>query len=83
MSKLRRFVATVSLGGLFVADEYGDNLATVLVPTDPNPTTELRLHVSRERLIHIDATVQQTMKTVLSRGAGTGNLLSGRTPYFT
>ena len=59
----------------FVTSEYGDSGVTVFIPTGPNPTTGLVLHTTRDRLVELDVSVESAMKTIISCGAGSGDLL--------
>ncbi|MBN1379156.1 MAG: DUF502 domain-containing protein [Gammaproteobacteria bacterium] len=59
-----------------VTDEYQHNRVTVFVPTGPNPTTGLILHTSVDNVVELDVSVEAAMKTIISCGAGSGNLLN-------
>lgn len=54
----------------FVTDEHPDGSFTVFVPTGPNPTSGNIYHVQEEQLIKVNATVEDTMRSILGCGAG-------------
>jgi uncharacterized membrane protein len=59
----------------FLTDEDGD-YCTVFVPTGPNPTTGLVMHLRREQIHALPATSTEAMKTILACGAGAQQILS-------
>lgn len=59
----------------FVADRYGDTV-TVFVPTGPNPTSGLIIHVPAERVVMLRMPVNRVFKTIISCGVGSGELLA-------
>jgi len=48
--------------------EEGDDLVNVFVPTTPNPTSGFLVFVPRSSLKHLDMTVEQGLKLVISAG---------------
>jgi len=57
----------------FVTDYHGDYL-TVFVPTGPNPTSGLIYHVSKDKVLHTGASVENAMKSIISCGAGSSQI---------
>lgn len=47
-----------------------EDVATVFVPTGPNPSTGLVLHIRRENIRHIDAASSDVFKSIIGCGAG-------------
>ncbi len=62
----------------FLSDESGSN-CTVFVPTGPNPTTGLVVHVERSRIEVLDVSSTAAMKTILACGAGAQEILPHNT----
>jgi len=60
----------------FVTDECPNGYITVFVPSAPAPTGGYIYHLLSEFVIKIDYPVEQAMKTILSLGAGSKDLLS-------
>jgi uncharacterized membrane protein len=58
----------------FLSDE-GTEGTTVFVPTGPNPTTGLILHVSPSQVQRIAVPGSEVLKTVISCGAGSARVL--------
>lgn len=59
--------------------ETGQKLATVYVPTTPNPTSGYMLIVPMDRITEVDWTMEEALSMVLSGGATAGPLV-GMTP---
>jgi len=59
----------------FVTAEHADGRCTVFIPTGPNPTSGNILHVPPENVFKIDVPVEQAMKTIISAGAGSDELI--------
>lgn len=59
----------------FIADEHEDGRYTVFVPTGPNPTTGIILHVKRDLVHLIDVKVEDAFRSVISCGVGSTVLL--------
>lgn len=72
-------LVTPATGGLqmtgFVADRYGDTV-TVFVPTGPNPTSGLIIHVPAERVIMLKIPVNRVFRTIIGCGVGSGELFA-------
>lgn len=63
----------------FVTDESADgSRVTVFVPTGPNPTSGFIYHVDAQFVECIDASIEDTMRTVISCGTGSAELLYSR-----
>ncbi len=60
----------------FVTDEHPDGNFTVFVPSALNPTTGLILHLQKKHVHLVDASVEDTMRSIISCGAGSCKLLS-------
>jgi uncharacterized membrane protein len=58
----------------FLADE-GPAGSTVFIPTGPNPTTGLVVHVAPEQLQRLPVPGSDTLKTILACGAGSQRIL--------
>jgi uncharacterized membrane protein len=58
----------------FLADE-GPEGPTVFVPTGPNPTTGLILHVTPEQVLRLNIPGSEVLQTVIACGAGSQRLL--------
>jgi uncharacterized membrane protein len=59
----------------FVTDEHPDGRYTVFVPSALNPTTGLILHLEEEYVHLVDVSVEETMRSIISCGAGSTILL--------
>lgn len=59
----------------FVTDEQPNGLFTVFVPSALNPTTGLILHLERQYVHLVDVSVETAMRSIISCGAGSGELL--------
>jgi len=57
----------------FITDDQGE-VITVFVPTGPNPTSGNIYHMPRDQVLKTDATVDTGMKSIISCGAGSGNI---------
>lgn len=62
----------------FITDEHEDGTLTVFVPTGPNPTTGGIFHLPAKFVERIDAPTEQTMRSIISCGAGSKELLKFR-----
>ncbi len=60
------FVTMTSVGE--VQNLFEENMTNVFVPTTPNPTSGFLIFVPRDDLIHLDMTIEQGAKTVISGG---------------
>jgi uncharacterized membrane protein len=59
----------------FITDTHDNGRYTVFVPTGPNPTTGLIFHLPQKYVHPIRVSVEETMRSVISCGAGSANLL--------
>lgn len=75
-------VAVVSLFGsdtratAFVTHEHADGSFTVFVPTGPNPTSGQIFHLKAEHVRTVDVPVDETMRSIISCGAGSERLVA-------
>lgn len=60
------FVTMTSEGE--VQNLFAEKMTNVFVPTTPNPTSGFLIFVPREDLVHLDMTIEQGAKTVISGG---------------
>lgn len=60
----------------FITDEHPDGRVTVFVPSALNPTTGLILHLEKEHVHRVNASVEDTMRSIISCGAGSDKLLN-------
>lgn len=60
----------------FVTDKQEDGICTVFVPTGPNPTSGNIYHLPQDRVHMIDVSVEDTMRSIISCGAGSSTLLA-------
>jgi uncharacterized membrane protein len=61
----------------FITDEHEDGSFTVFIPTGPNPTSGNIYHLQEKYVHKIDVSVEMAMKSIISCGAGSQELLSG------
>ena len=59
----------------FITDDQGE-IITVFVPTGPNPTSGNIYHMPGDRVLRTRASVDSGMKTIISCGAGSGEVFS-------
>lgn len=59
----------------FVTDEHPDGSYTVFVPTGPNPTSGMIYHLEGEYVHRVNVPVEETMRSIISCGAGSSQLL--------
>lgn len=55
-------------------DDYKPNYYTVFVPTGPNPTSGNIYHVHYKDIKHVDVSVEEAMKSIISCGSGSDKL---------
>ncbi len=60
----------------FVTDEHPDGRFTVFVPSGLNPTSGIIYHLEKEYVHLVDASVEDTMRSIISCGAGSENLIA-------
>jgi len=58
----------------FVTDSHPDGSFTVFVPTGPNPTSGMIYHVPAKSVHVVDVPVEETMRSIISCGAGSSRL---------
>lgn len=76
---LVRIFETPVLLTAFVTDEHEDGSYTVFVPSGLNPTSGVIYHLDKQRVFLLDVSVEDTMRSVISCGAGSKTLLEN---YF-
>ncbi len=59
----------------FITDEHPDGSYTVFIPTAPNPTSGNIYHLPRERVHIVDVPVDEALRTILSCGIGSTNMI--------
>jgi uncharacterized membrane protein len=64
-----------TLVSAFVTDSHPDGSHTVFVPTGPNPTSGMIYHVEGRYVHTVDVPVEETMRTIISCGAGSTQLI--------
>lgn len=63
----------------FVTERHDNGMCTVFVPTGPNPTSGNIYHLKEEFVHHLDAGVEETMKSIIGCGAGSTGLVKAYT----
>lgn len=61
----------------FVTDEHPNGSFTVFAPSALNPTTGLILHLPGKHVHLVNVSVEDTMRSIISCGAGSCKLISG------
>ncbi|TVQ68633.1 MAG: DUF502 domain-containing protein [Balneolaceae bacterium] len=59
----------------FVTDEHPGGSFTVFIPTAPNPTSGNIYHLPKERVHIVDVPVDEALRTILSCGIGSTNMI--------
>jgi len=72
---LAQIFCNSTMATCFITDTHADGSFTVFVPTGPNPTSGLIYHLEGKYVHPVDVLVQDAMRSVISCGAGSGNLL--------
>jgi uncharacterized membrane protein len=72
---LVRIFENRTMATAFVTDEHPDGSYTVFVPTGPNPTSGQIFHLKKEFVHPVDVGVDETMRSILSCGAGSTPLI--------
>lgn len=67
----------------FITDEHKDGTRTVFVPTGPNPTSGNIYHLPKDLVHPVDVSVEDTMRSIISCGAGSSTLISKRKEQIT
>ncbi|AHC13921.1 DUF502 domain-containing protein [Salinispira pacifica] len=61
----------------FITDHHVEKgFYTAFVPTSPNPTNGLVFHVTEDRVDFLDTGFEETMRSVVAGGNGTGELMN-------
>lgn len=60
----------------FITDRHENGMVTVFVPTGPNPTSGFIYHVKEASVHPVPVTVENAMRSVISCGAGSENLIA-------
>ncbi len=60
----------------FVTDTHENGMCTVFVPTGPNPTSGNIFHLDSQFVFPVDIPVEDAMRTIISCGAGSAELIS-------
>lgn len=64
----------------FITDRHDDGTITVFVPTGPNPTSGFIYHLNEQYVHPVDISVEDAMRSVISCGAGSEQLIRGLKP---
>ncbi len=59
----------------FITDRHENGMVTVFVPTGPNPTSGFIYHLKEENVHPVAVSVEDTMRSVISCGAGSDKLI--------
>ncbi|MFH2044432.1 MAG: DUF502 domain-containing protein [Pseudomonadota bacterium] len=59
----------------FITDTHKDGIYTVFIPTSPNPTSGYIYHLKSEFVYHVDISVEEAMRTILTCGTGSGKII--------
>jgi len=73
---LVRLFGNETLVSAFVTDTHPDGSYTVFMPTGPNPTSGNIYHVPGENVFPVDVSVEDTMRSIISCGAGSSTLVA-------
>lgn len=63
----------------FITERIGNDMATVFVPTAPNPTNGFIFHVAIEKIQLMDVSADTAVRTVVTMGTGSSCFFSGDT----
>ena len=72
---LCRIFGNETLVTAFITDKHDSGYYTVFVPTGPNPTSGNIYHLKKEYVILINASTEETMRSIISCGAGSKPLI--------
>jgi uncharacterized membrane protein len=61
----------------FITDEHQDGSFTIFVPTGPNPTSGNIFHLKAQYVHKSNASVEDTMRSIISCGSGSKKVISG------
>jgi uncharacterized membrane protein len=73
---LARIFGNDTLASVFITDTHEDGSYTVFMPTGPNPTSGNIYHLQAENVIPVDVSVEDTMRSIISCGAGSSTLIA-------
>ena len=73
---LARIFQNDTLVSAFITDNHPDGSYTIFVPTGPNPTSGNIYHLKGEYVHPVKASVEDTMRSIISCGAGSTNLIN-------
>lgn len=59
----------------FITDRHPDGSYTVFVPSGLNPTSGMIYHLQKEFVHPVEASVENTMRSIIGCGAGSGQLI--------
>lgn len=60
----------------FITDAHQDGIYTVFVPTSPNPTSGYIYHLKSEFVHHVDISVEEAMRSIITCGTGSKKIIS-------
>jgi uncharacterized membrane protein len=60
----------------FITDTHQDGIYTVFVPTSPNPTSGYIYHLKSEYVHHVDISVEEAMRSIITCGTGSKKIIS-------
>ena len=75
---LARIFGNDTLVSSFITDRHADGSYTIFVPTGPNPTSGNIYHLKEEYVHPVDVSVEDTMRSIISCGAGSTKLVKAR-----
>lgn len=73
---LARIFENDTLASVFITDTHDDGSYTVFMPTGPNPTSGNIYHLKAENVFPVDVSVEDTMRSIISCGAGSSALVN-------
>jgi len=65
----------------FITDRHENGMITVFVPTGPNPTSGFIYHVPQQYVHPVAVSIEDTMRSVISCGAGSSKLIEQLRPH--
>jgi len=75
---LARIYGNDTMVSAFITDTHEDGSYTIFVPTGPNPTSGNIYHLPSQYVHPVDVTVENTMRSIISCGAGSSVLIKKR-----
>ena len=75
---LARIFGNETMVSSFITDRHADGSFTIFVPTGPNPTSGNIYHLKKEFVHPVDVSVEDTMRSIISCGAGSAKLIVAR-----